>query len=453
MSRPIAPSGWWRPVHQVHVPVSSGGTGSQTSSRVAFRALIAFTVILVLAPQDHFAVLKPLHLALIAGVVAGGTYLAGRFSGRSAPPEHSPEVVLAFLLLTLAVATVPFSLWPGGSLGRITGVFFKALVIFWLLSRVVDDVPRLRAVVWTLSLVSIPLSLSAVKTFLGGGFDSNVDMTLGWDRISGYSGGLTSNPNDLALMINLTIPFTVALLLNARRTGTRIALVFVLLLDIGAVVATYSRGGFLTLMTIAIAYLIFLPRRARRWMLAVTVIVGISALPVIPNGYWHRLSTITHPQQDRTGSAEQRWGLMVNATRFVSEHPFVGGGVGLDVLALREAGSKSWLQVHDIYLEYAVDLGLPGLVLFLALYYQTLKSARYARRISRGCDGEEDFQHLAEAILVALIAFGVSGIFHPNAYQFYFYYIAGLAVAVRAIAVARYGTPRVSGHGEKFAWK
>jgi len=39
---------------------------------------------------------------------------------------------------------------------------------------------------------------------------------------------------------------------------------------------------------------------------------------------------------------------------------------------------------------------------------------------------------LAEGIQVSLAVFAVAALFHPVAYHFYFYYMAGLALAARA---------------------
>jgi hypothetical protein len=45
-----------------------------------------------------------------------------------------------------------------------------------------------------------------------------------------------------------------------------------------------------------------------------------------------------------------------------------------------------------------------------------------------------ELMHLAAGIRISLMGFVVAALFHPAGYQFYFYYIAGLAIAVRAIA-------------------
>lgn len=434
MNNTVTSTGWWRARAGDSPPAAgTARTAQDRALRYPFWALTAFTLVMILAPQNYFPVLKPLHIALVTGAFASGAYLMSRFSGTTLPPRHSPAMMYGAFLFVWAVLLVPFSLWPGGSFGTIFNVFVKALIIFWLLGRVVNSVHRLGTVAWLLSLISIPLSLSAVMAFLHGGM-GNADLTHGLERITGYDAGLTSNPNDLALMINLTLPLTVGLLLSARRKVVCVSLALVALLDVVAVVLTYSRGGFITLIMIVGAYLACLKGRARIGLVMILLSFGLVAIPMIPSGYWSRLDTITDIQADRTDSAQQRWAGMVDATKIVAAHPVIGAGAGMDILALNEVRGDTWRHVHNIYLEYAVDLGIPGLLLFLLLYYRALKSASAARRLAAGRAEHARFYRLSEGIWIALIAFGVSAFFHPVAYEFYFYYFAGLAVAVGVIA-------------------
>ena len=48
-----------------------------------------------------------------------------------------------------------------------------------------------------------------------------------------------------------------------------------------------------------------------------------------------------------------------------------------------------------------------------------------------------DLAQFAQATRLSLIAFGVAGLFHPVAYHFYFYYLAGLASALSTGRAAR----------------
>jgi O-antigen ligase len=122
------------------------------------------------------------------------------------------------------------------------------------------------------------------------------------------------------------------------------------------------------------------------------------------------------------------------ATEFLVEHPVVGAGLGQDLLALNQLRGPTWRSVHNAYLNYGVDLGLPGLGLFLALLISTLHAVWKAeRRLSRAQRFGE-LATFAHGLRVSLLTFAAAAFFYPVAYQFYFYYLAGLAVAVRAIA-------------------
>jgi O-antigen ligase len=94
-------------------------------------------------------------------------------------------------------------------------------------------------------------------------------------------------------------------------------------------------------------------------------------------------------------------------------------------------------MIHNVYLEYAVDLGLPGLLLFLLLYFGCVKAARRGEDADISGSEDEERATLAacsRALRYALVGFGVAAVFHPVAYHFYFYSLGGLAVAVGALA-------------------
>lgn len=117
------------------------------------------------------------------------------------------------------------------------------------------------------------------------------------------------------------------------------------------------------------------------------------------------------------------------AVDHVFENPIVGAGLGMNLLALNGERGATWRAVHNAYLEYAVDLGLPGLILFLLLFVRCLRNTTLVQRRCGWTPAARELFSLAEGLQISLIAFAVAAPFHPVAYHFYFYYIAGLAVA------------------------
>jgi O-antigen ligase len=145
------------------------------------------------------------------------------------------------------------------------------------------------------------------------------------------------------------------------------------------------------------------------------------------------MGTITNISADQTGSAQARWRDMIAALEVVLENPVVGFGVGMNLLALNEERGATWTAVHNVYLQYAVELGLPGLVLFLLLLGGCFKNVAWVQRRAARIPSWRELFYLAEGLQISLLAFTVAALFHPVAYHFYFYYVAGLAVAAKAL--------------------
>ncbi|HEY1771789.1 MAG TPA: O-antigen ligase family protein [Gammaproteobacteria bacterium] len=430
--------GWWR-----HRPIAAAGPGisarqvpqlSQAGS-TPFWALMAFTCLLLLSPQSFVPAVGALHLPLLMALLSAGSYILGRWRRREKALEIGGEARFAAWLAGWALLTIPISLWPGGSVAFFFGIYFKALVVFWLLSRVVDTTDRLRTVCWILSLIAAPLAVSGVRSFFSGAF-KHEELSHGLARISGYDASLTGNPNDLALMLNLILPLSIALFLMARSMGARCLLAALIGLDVVAIIATFSRAGFLSLGIIGVTYLVIMFRRGRRNLALLIIACGMAGTALLPSAYINRLSTITNIQADKTNSAQTRFRDYLTAMKYVTQHPLMGAGVGMNILALNDERGATWTLVHNVYLEYSVDLGLPGLVLFLLLLRAIVRGLRKSLRRAAEIPSLAELHFLLEGLGVSLLGFMLSAFFYPDAYQFYFYYIAGLSIAAIAITAS-----------------
>jgi putative inorganic carbon (HCO3(-)) transporter len=417
---------WWRP-EVAAAPVIPGAGGKS----LAFGGLVFFTVVLLLSPQTFFPVLKTIRIALLAAGVAVAAHAMDATVRREPITPSGSETSITVALLGWTVLTLPFSLWPGGSVALLTDQYIKALVFFWMIAAMVTNRERLRTFAWSLTVCSIPLAMMALVHFAKGDFLSTGTSI---KRIEGYA-GISGNPNDLALTLNLLIPFTGALLLTTRSVLGRALALFALLLSVPAVVVTFSRAGFLTLAAIALMAAICLMRRGAVLAAAGVLVAALAITPVLPKGYIERLSTIVDIDADPTGSAQGRWTDYQVATDVVIANPILGVGLGQDILALNAArGRATWRSVHNAFLEYAVDLGIPGILLFLSLLVASFGTARRVERLTSRQPPLWDVSVFAAAAQIALVGFAVAAFFHPIAYQFYFFCVAGLAVAVRTVS-------------------
>lgn len=407
--------------------------GIDVGNVTAFRALVAFTAILLLSPQAFFPVLGSLRIAFLAAGLAIGAHLFDRIVRRHSAPPVNTEVVLALLLVSWAVVTLPTSYWAGGSVEILTNQYLKAVAFFWLVGTLATTGQRMRTLAWTLVLCAIPLAAAGIKNYFSGELLSTG--VPGLKRIYGYMGasGLTANPNDLALMLNLIIPIAAALVFDSKRFAARAVAALSVLISIAAVVLTFSRAGFLTLATTGVMLFVVLLRRKAPGTAGLLLLLALAAPVLMPAGYMDRLSTITNIESDRTGSAQGRWQDFIVAAGVIASNPIVGVGVGNDMIALNQqrGGEDTWRSVHNAYLQYGVDLGLPGLILFAWLHIMCFRTARAIERRAAREPALAHLGYLAAGLQISLAAFLVAAMFHPIAYQFYFFTIAGLAVALK----------------------
>ena len=89
-------------------------------------------------------------------------------------------------------------------------------------------------------------------------------------------------------------------------------------------------------------------------------------------------------------------------------------------------------EPSEAALQYAVELGVPGVLLFLMLFRRCLYNTSEVLAFAMQHQLPTLFL-LTESIRISLMAFAVAALFHPAAYDFYFYYIAGMSIASRAI--------------------
>jgi O-antigen ligase len=421
---------WWA---RDTAAASSSTTESRDKAEgpIPFAALIAFTCILFLSPQNSFPALKPLRIAFLAAGLAAASLLWERWrDGKGV--GFNREILICFALLAWAFMTIPLSFWPGGSVARLTDVYIKSVIVFWLLANVITTLRRLHLMRIGLILCSVLLAVTALKNFVSGAFIQDTEVVA---RITGYDGALSANPNDLALVLNLLLPLSIALFLSAKSNLGRLLSVIVIVMNVLGVMVTFSRAGFLGLATIAAVYFLQMIRRRgadRAWAFMILFVAGL-AVPFLPSNYVERLSTVTSVASDPTGSAQARWRDSLAAVRLVMEHPIIGAGIGMDIFALNQIRGEEWVQVHNVYLEYAVDLGVPGGTLFLLLLHGVHKGVRSSRKRLTHLPEHRELFLLVQALETSVVVFAICGFFHPVAYHFYFYYIGGLALGARAV--------------------
>jgi O-antigen ligase len=403
--------------------------------------LVAFTAVLFFRPQDQIPGLEVFHLAELTAIF-GLAAMAVRRLGRGLPVAHvNTDLIGVIVLGGVILLSVPFSIWPGGSLKVFTDIYIKVILIFALMMSTITSPKRIQQMTWVMIVASAYIGGRAIFDYVRG-----VNLVEG-DRVRGAVGGMFENPNDLALNLVTFLAPTLFIIIQDRRPSRRLFASLCAVLMLGAIVCTKSRSGFLGLVAMG-AVVGFYTIRARPGVVLAGLLACALAVPVMPSSFWDRMDSIMNGEEDQTGSREARLRLFSQGLQVFVDNPLTGVGAGQfknynDPTVTQE----KWRVTHDVWLQVASELGIFGLITFTFLvirsYRATLASMRLMRRTKkRNAEQlpEPDrviLDQNAKGMLAAMVGWTICSFFASVAFNWTFYYVFALAVAGREILTSR----------------
>ena len=202
---------------------------------------------------------------------------------------------------------------------------------------------------------------------------SYVDLTVN-EGMPGRVFSMYENPNAFGEILVLLIPLAIALMLGSRGWLGRFWGFLGTALGSVSLAMTYSRAGWLGLLVAVFLFVLLWNRK----VIPAVLILGVAAVPLLPDTVLHRILTIFNMSDTSTTS---RFPLYQAAGRLLKLHPIHGVGLGSD--AVRQAvsdlnlyhGKAPFVHCHDVYLQVWTETGILGLLAFLGSAGWTLKKA------------------------------------------------------------------------------
>ena len=373
-----------------------------------------------------FPELEGLQIAKFAAAAVAVLFITSpeQIAGR-AKIRATPQLKLILGMLAIALATIPFSVWPSGSLHFIAEVYLKNVVFVYLLAQTARSARNARVIAGALITGSAMLVIAMLV-----GFGPQVSYKGDTSRAS--VGG-SYDPNDMALLFVISIPFAVFMLKDSKPKG-RVLLIAAIALMMVGMVKTGSRGGFVGLIVIGVLILIRSSAQFRRYSL-IAVATGILLLAfAAPQAYWDRINTMINYEEDY--NVTENVGRVVvwrTGLKMVAAHPITGVGIsGFQTAYAKFSNSKVEISPHNSFLQVAAELGVIGFLLFTAIVFVSIRGARRIRK--RALQGKEDADliWLASAVEVSFMGFVVSAFFLTHAYTAIFCFLAGISAALLA---------------------
>jgi putative inorganic carbon (HCO3(-)) transporter len=347
----------------------------------------------------------PLYAA--AALLSTAGLLARR--GRPFTPLDPP---LILLLLAL-----PLSLWASPQLAQTTLQILRLLAGVAIYNTILSMEMRLRRISIErilLVLLAAGLLLSLASPFI-----------VQWNalKLGLPSAGLYApfrlqvadpvNPNVMAGLLAPLLLLALGRLVFDWRSLSRLerALAFAFVLLAGTILLlTQSRGGWLGLLA-GLAVLLFLAGRRGRWILLAGSLIAI--LLVARLGLAPLAAALAG--SPGLGGLEGRLEVWSRALSMIHDFPFTGIGLGsFTLVSDRLYPFFSYLpstveHAHNLYLQVAVDLGLPGLAAWLGLAAGGLYCAGRAFRQAR-LSASPSLAGAAAGLLAAQAAFLAHGL-------------------------------------------
>lgn len=145
------------------------------------------------------------------------------------------------------------------------------------------------------------------------------------------------------------------------------------LLSVAAVVFSDSRGGALGLFFLIMVYLTILSKHKIRDFFIV-IIMSLIVAAILPQSFYDRMSTLNKVgTEEADGSASERLLLIQKSFEAAKDHPKFGVGPYCWIkISQNYTGLDRPMENHNIWLKVWVELGIPGLVLFIIIWLGTI---------------------------------------------------------------------------------
>lgn len=355
--------------------------------------LVAVAPVIFLADTRWVLALLVLPLVLVVDGLAWGELLP--------VTPLNPAILLLTIMVGVSIFVTPDI---PGSYGKIAGILF-GIIIYFCVARHTRTKEGIKGSLVLLALAGLGLATLGlvgtnwltVKIIGLNVITERLPMLL--RGLPGAENGI--HPYELAGALLWIIPviFVAGLALLhdpewfSGRTGTgksgykrflawTIFLLLVFLIDLGLFILTQSRGGYLAILMTGLLLMIMIARGpARWWVIGLLVVIMIGCVVIVWQLGWKTITdqVISSLLMDASNfsvlSLDWRVEIWSRAVWAIKDVPLTGLGMNVFRNAVARlyptfqfSAASDLAHAHNELLQAAVDLGLPGLVAFLALY-------------------------------------------------------------------------------------
>lgn len=402
--------------------------------------VLLYVYIDILAPQlIGYGVIQSVQVSLIA---FGAAFVGWVLFDRKEGARFSLRQGLLLALLIWCFITLQFADFPEEAATKWDWVW-KAMVFAIFLPFTVTTRARIEALALTLVLtVGMIVISTGMKTVLGGGGYGSLKFFVKDNSGIYESSTLATVAIGLIPVIMWFTRFGTIIKPHWSVTAFAVALCFAcLMIPIG----TEARTGLVCIAALGVFLLRYTEKRLM--FIAAAPVLGLMALPFLPQSYYDRMATIAQPGGDESASTRmQVWKWTIE---YASDNPMGGGfdsyrsnSFTYTMPVKEQNGNTTTTQYrevtdearafHSSFFELLGEQGYPGLILWLLLHGLGVLQMEKTYRRWKGKTEESEawISPLAAALQIASLIYLIGATFQGIGYQPVMLMIVGLQIGL-----------------------
>ena len=134
-----------------------------------------------------------------------------------------------------------------------------------------------------------------------------------------------------------------------------------------AIILTRSRGAFLAVGLAAVTALLFIPKGHRRIVILGLIVASIGGYRLMDEPFLQRMSTITRSEDEQDRASQSRIEIWSGGVKMMMANPLgVGAGNYMQSIGQYDPRNPN-RDAHNTFVRCAGEIGLPGIVVLVAL--------------------------------------------------------------------------------------
>lgn len=340
----------------------------------------------------------PLSLPISSGFLGLGAllWLGKIILKRQLDFKSTPFDIGIAALVLLAAASIWFSPDPGFSFYNYYNLMGRYILIYYLVVNNISSKSQVKSLIWVMLASATVVTVYGFYQYLFAVNISAVEWVDGEQfpdlKLRVFS--TMENPNLLAGLLVTMMAIGSGIGFKSDSIKTKSILFLLVILFGTCLVLTYSRGAWLSLLAVIGVYGILCNRKIF-WLLLLLPL----AMLVGHDAVLERIMSIMNPTDT---SSTLRIALWESTIAMIMDKPLLGIGWGAYWLVYPEYDfflqneNVKIFHAHNMYLNIAAEIGIPGLLVFLGIMYGHIRIALNVLR--------ETLENWSAGVLLGILA-------------------------------------------------